>query len=109
MIEQELNEYICDLCEEKGIPLEIRWRGLGDDCTFYRDGQEFTIACLSWRVDNIEDIKHFIVDYIEDIWDDEECWEGVSRSDCRVAIYVMDIIDMNDWYVVSFGGSISDR
>ena len=48
-----------------------------------------------------------MIDYIEAIWEDEEVWENINRSNYRVAIYVMDIVDMDGWYNVTMGGAIS--
>lgn len=106
-IEQEIYEYICDLCGEKKIPLEIRWRCFGDPSRFYKDDKEFTIACVEYYASNVEDIKYLMIDYIEAIWEDEEVWENINRSNYRVAIYVMDIVDMDGWYNVTMGGAIS--
>lgn len=107
-IEMELNDQIYDLCIEKGIPVEIHWRCLGDICVFYKDGQEFAIACVEYYAKDISDIKLLIMEYIEAIWEDEKLWEGIERSGCyKVAICVMDIVDMNGWYNVIMGGAIT--
>ena len=108
-IEKELNKYIYDLCEEKGIPLELRWRCFGDKFLFYKDDKEFVIACVEYYAKDIEDIKSLIMTYIETRWEDEECWKNISRSNYRVAIYVMDITNMDGWYDVVMGGSISNN
>lgn len=107
-LELELHDYICDYCIDKGISLEIRWRALGDPSVFYKDNQEFTIACVSYYASDIEDIKTLLTMYVEEMWGYEEFWANVSRSDYRVAIYVMDIVDKGNWYEVVIGGAISD-
>lgn len=107
-LEQELHEYICDLCVAKEIPLEIHWRCFGDPSVFYKDGQEFTIACVSYYASDVEDIKSLLIEYIEEMWECEEVWGNTSRSNYRVAIYVMDIVDKDGWYDVVIGGAISD-
>lgn len=105
----ELQEYICDLCLEKQIPLEIHFGCLGDKNVFYRDDREFVIGCSGFYAKDREDVKRLIIDYIEAIWEDEEVWEIFNRSNYRVAIHVMDIEDIDGWYNVVMGGFVSNR
>ena len=105
---KELHEYICGLCLEKQIPLEIHWRCFEDSSKFYRDGKEFVIACSGLYASDKEDIKSIIMTHIEDIWEDESIWQDFARSNYRVAIYVLGIEDMDGWYNVIIGSSISD-
>ena len=106
-IEQELHEYICDLCYEKGIPLELRWRSLGDKNEFYKDNKWFKFSCVSYYASNVEDVKRLIITYIETIWEYKSVWRYDPCSDHRVAIYIHDIIKMDDLYNVVIGGAIS--
>ena len=106
-VEQEIHDYICDLCIEKEIPIEIRWRCFGDSSKFYKDGKEFTIACARYYANDIEDVKYLIMTYIEAMWEEEEIWKDISRSDYAISIYIMDIVNMDGWYDVVIGGAIS--
>lgn len=106
-LELELHDYICDYCIDKGIPLELRWRCFGDPSGFYINNEMFTIACDEYYASDVEDIKSLMVNYIEAIWEDEETWENINRSNYRIAIYVSDIVDMDGWYKVVIGGAIS--
>lgn len=103
----ELQEYICDLCLEKQIPLEIHFGCLGDKNVFYRDNKKFVIACSGHYAKDREDVKSVIMTYIESIWEDETIWCDFDRSNYRVAVHVMDIEDMDGWYNVVMGGSVS--
>ena len=112
----ELQEYICDLCLEKRIPLEIHFGCLGDKDVFYRDDEKFVIACNGFYASNREDVKSVIITYIESIWKDESIWCNFDRSNYdfdsfnyRVAIHVIDVEDMDGWYNVVMGGSVSNR
>ena len=105
----ELQEYICDLCLEKQIPLEIHLGCLGDKNAFYRDGEKFVIACSGLYAKDREDVKSVIMTYIESIWEDETIWCDFDRSNYRVAVHVMDIEDMDGWHNVVMGGSVSER
>ena len=107
--ENRIHDYVCDMCVEKEIPLEIHWACFGDKNRFYRDGKEFSIACASYYVKNITDIKKFIVEFIESMWEDESVWGEFSRSNYRVAIYILNIVKKETGrYEVIIGGSISD-
>lgn len=106
-IEQEIHDYVHDLCREKEIPIEIRWCCFGDSSGFYKDGKMFTIACDEYYASNIEDIKCFMINYIEAIWEYEEAWKDINRSNYAVSIYVADIVNMDGWYKVTIGGAIS--
>ena len=108
-LEQDVYDDIYELCREKGIPIEIRWACFGDTNRFYKDGEPFTVVCSSYYASNIEDVKTLIMTHIESIWECEEAWENLSRSDYAVSIYVMDIIymHMKDYYCVIIGGTIT--
>lgn len=107
-LELELHEYICDYCISKGISLELRWRCFGDLSGFYINNEMFAIACCEYYASDVEDIKYLMTSYIDAIWEDEETWENISRSNYRIVIYVADIVDMDGWYKVVIGGAISD-
>ena len=102
-IEKELCKYIFDYCETNGIAADIHFRCFGDENKFYSHDTEFTLECNSYFVDNfngIEDVKRFFVNYLDAMW--EHCESPMDR----IALYIEDIVDHDDWYDVIVGGGI---
>lgn len=95
--EEELKEYIEDLCETKNIPIDLRFACLGDVNKFCTNNIEFSVNCVSYYTKDFEDIKSFFKHYLDIIWSNRQ------RSINRMALYIKNIVDMDSWYEVIVG------
>lgn len=98
--ELELRDYIFDYCESKNISIDLRFACFGDRNEFYMNDAEFSLECVEYYTEDAEDIKQFFANYLNIIW--ENCNSQMSR----IALYVKDIVDMDNWYEVVVGGGL---
>ena len=96
----ELQEYIENYCETKNIQIDLRFACLADMNRFYTNDAEFSFDFVSYYTEDFEDIKKFFSDYLDVMW--EKC-ESPMNS---IALYIEDIVDMDDWYDVIVGGGL---
>ena len=99
-IELELKEYILNYCITNNIQIDIRFACFGDNNKFYTDRTEFSVSCLSYGIRDLEDIKQFLVDYLEKML--KNCKYPINR----VALYIKDILCMDRGYEVIVGGCL---
>lgn len=98
--ELELQEYIIDYCNINNIPIDLRFACFGDRNEFYTNDAEFFLECIEYYTEDGEDIKQFFANYLNIMW--ENCKHPMNR----IALYVKDIIDMDNWYEVVVGGGL---
>ncbi len=96
----ELNECIFEHCLMNDISADIRFAHFGNENKFHTNGTDFSLDCLSYYADDIEDLKQFFVDYIDTLW--EHCTPPMNR----IALYIKDIVDMDTWYEVIVGAGL---
>lgn len=102
--EEELKEYIENLCETKNIPIDLRFACFGDANYFFtNDGTKFSFDCTSYCAEDKEDIKQMFVDYLDYFW----IYSGHSYN--RMVLYIENIVDKNGWYKVVFGGALIEE
>lgn len=93
----ELQEYISNYCCANNIQIDLRFSCFGDVNKFYINDAEFSLDCVMY---DVEDIKQFFAGYLDKMW--ENCEYPMNR----VALYIKDIFDMDDYYVVSLGSAL---
>ena len=101
--EEELQEYIFDLCETKNIPApDLRFRCYGDMNRFWSSGTNsyFELDCVNYYASDTEDIKTFISHIIDVLW---EC---ATQPNHRIALYVHNIANKGSWIDVSIGSCL---
>lgn len=98
--ELELREYIFDYCESKNISIDLRFACFGDINKFYTNDTEFSLVCTNYYTQDTEDIKQFFANYLDAMW--ENCEPPFNR----IALYIENIVDMDDWYDVIIGGGL---
>lgn len=86
--EEELYEYIYDLCLAKGISIDYRFRCYGDMNEYWssKTNSCFKLDCKNSYTGNIEDVKDFVIHNIN------ELWEQATQPNHRIALYVHNII-----------------
>lgn len=99
-VEEELQEYIFDLCERKNIPIDLRFRCYGDVNGFCTNNEVFTVECVEYYASNKEDIKHLIYTIITDLW------EYATNPLHRIALYIKDVDYMDGWFNVIVGNCL---
>lgn len=103
----ELKEYIDDLCEARGIPIDLRFYHLADVNRFFSKDdtsyEEFEIKCNEYYAKDVEDIKVLISEFITSLW------RFATFPNHKVAIYIKDIIDRDGWYNVIVGGCLFEE
>lgn len=99
--EEELQEYIYNLCEQKDIPLpDIRVARLGDSGKFWlsETNSYFEPDCVNYYTSDTEDIKTLVSHIID------ELWEHATQPNHRIGLYIKNIINKVSWIDVSIGG-----
>ena len=99
-IEKELYEYICDYCNKKDIPIDLRFRCFGDENKFYTHDIEFGYNCVNYYTKDFQDIQNFFRHYIDIMW--SQRYHSVNR----IGLYIENIIDMDGWHDVIVGGGL---
>lgn len=100
-IEEDLQNYICDLCNTKNISIDLRFACFGDENMFYeKEHGGFHIGCEHYHVDNISEVKNLIVNtYIVRLWQH-------STKNQMIALYISDVINTGNGYNVIVGGQL---
>lgn len=100
--EEELQEYIYDLCEEKNIKLDLRFECFGDINKFWssKTNSCFELDCVSYYTCNTEDVKT-LVSHIIDV-----LWKQATQPNHGVALYFKNIINKDNWIDVTVGGCL---
>lgn len=100
--EEELQEYVYDLCKAKNIPSpDIRFRCFGDINYFLSKGNSYWVLdCVSYYAEDTEDVKR-IVSCIIDV-----LWRQATKPNHRIALYLKDIIDKGNWIYITIGGGL---
>lgn len=101
--EEELHEYVYNLCESKNIPpVDFRFRCFGDKNKFWssKENLYFELDCVNYYATDTEDVK-ILVSHIID-----KLWEYATQPNHRVAIYIEDIVDRDSWVDVIIGGCL---
>lgn len=98
--EEELQEYIINYCKTNNILIDLRFQCFGDVNKFYTNDTDFSLECVSYYAEDFEDIKKFFADYLDVMW--ENCEQPFNE----IALYIKDIVDMDDWYDVVVGGGL---
>lgn len=96
----EIKEFIENLCETKNMSIDLRFACLGDVNKFYTNNDEFSVDCVGYYAEDIEDIKQFFVEYLDVMWDEYKYPYN------RTALYIKDINDMDSWYEVIVGSAL---
>lgn len=99
-IEEELQEYIFDLCGRKNIPIDLRFQCYGDMNSFCTNNEVFAVECVEYYASDKEDIKHLIYTMITDLW------EHATHSNQRIALYIKNVVDMGTWFNVIVGSCL---
>lgn len=99
-IEKELQEHIFNYSENKNVSIDLRFACFGDRNKFYTYSKEFSLDCVSYYIEDFEDIKQFFTNYLDAML--EKCKAPMNR----IALYIKDIIDMDGWYEVIVGGGL---
>ena len=98
--EEELQEYIHDLCETKNIPIDLRFACFGDINKFYTNNKEVSLDCVAYYAQGTDDIKQFFHTYLTHLW------ESATQPNHRLAVYVKDLVCMDGWINVIVGGCL---
>ena len=98
--EEELREYIDNLCETKKIPIDLRFGCFGDINKFYINDKYISLDCVAYYTEGTDDIKQFFHTYLTHLW------ESATQSNHRLAVYVKDILCMDGWTDVIVGGCL---
>lgn len=101
--EEELREYIYDLCETKSIsPPDFRFRCFGDMNKFWSSSTNsyFKLNCVSYYASDKEDVKT-LVSHIIDV-----LWEQAAQPNHRVALYLENIVGHGNWIDVVIGSCL---
>lgn len=101
--EEELQEYVCNLCESKNMPpVDFRFRCFGDINKFWssKTNSYFELDCVNYYATDTEDVK-ILVSHIIDL-----LWEHATQPNHRVALYIEDITDRDNWVDVIIGGCL---
>lgn len=101
IIEEDLQNYICDLCDKENISIDLRFACFGDINIFYEEEHgSFYIECEHYHVDNILEVKKLIVNtYIVRLWQH-------STKHQMIALYISDVINTGNGYNVIVGGQL---
>ena len=95
-----LKNEIFDICYERGMWVDIRWKCFGDRNKFYINNEDYVISCVNYFASDLDDVKDLLLMYIENMWED------IEPPHNRVAMYIEDIVDMDGWYQVIMGGCL---
>lgn len=100
-IEEELQNYICDLCDTENISIDLRFACLGDENMFYeKESGVFPIRCEHYHVDNISEVKKLIANtYLVRLWQQAKSYQ-------MIALYIRDIANTGNGYNVVVGGRL---
>lgn len=100
--DEMIQEYIYTLCESKNIPIDLRFHYFADMNKFWsnKTNSYFEIGCVNYYASNIEDIKILISNIIDVLWGQ------ATQPNHKIALYIEDIVDMNDWFDVCIGGCL---
>lgn len=74
--------------------IDLRFQCFGDTNKFYTNNEVFSLNYTSYYTDNIDGVKQFFEDYLDQLWRDGNHFYN------RLALYVKDIIDMNDTFKI---------
>lgn len=96
----DVQNHIINYTLTNNIPVDLRFACFGDENKFYTNGTDFSLTCVPYFTDDIEDIKEFFTLYLDKMW--ESCTPPMNR----LALYIEDIVDMDSWYEVIVGGGI---
>ena len=102
-ITSELHNHIFAHCEENNIAIDCRFAWFADKNEFWSHDIPFSTDCVSYEIDKCEDVRQFIIDYVDILW--EHCTPPCNR----IAFYLENIIDMGDWYEVTMGGALFEE
>lgn len=95
---RSLHEYICNLCETKGVSIDLRWRCFGDLNKFYINNKFFSISCDFYYTTSLEGIRKIFDTYITCL-----CEHFMYPSNNRIALYVENILYEDGLYKVIIG------
>lgn len=100
-IEEDLQNYIYDLCDKENISIDLRFACYGDANIFYEEGNKgFHIMCEHYHVNNLSEVKNLIVNtYIFRLWQH-------STKHQMIALYISDVINTGNGYNVIVGGQL---
>ena len=101
--EEELREYVYNLCKEKNIPsVEFHFRCFGDMNKFWSSetNSYFELVCESYHTSNTEDVK-ILVSHIVDM-----LWEQATKPNHRIALYLKNIVDNGSWIDITIGSCL---
>ena len=96
-----IQEYIYDLCERKGIQIDLRFRCFGDVDMFYENNRIITVDYESYYAKDIDDIKLFFESYLNILW-----LQSRYNHNNRIGLCVKDIADKDGWYDVIVGSCL---
>ena len=92
-----LHEYICNLCESKGVSIDLRFGCLGDINAFYIGDRYISLHCDEYYEPDIKNIRKLFDVYIT------LCKRLMQPSENRIALYIEDIIYEDGWYRIIAG------
>lgn len=100
-IEEDLQNYIYDLCDRENISIDLRFACYGDENMFYKEEKgAFPIRCEHYHVDNISEVKKLIANtYIVRLWQH-------STKHQMIALYISEVINTGNGYNVIIGGQL---
>lgn len=98
--EDELYEYLYDLCETKNI--EFHFACFGDTNKFWSSetNSYFTPNCVDYYAKNREDAKE-LISYVLDT-----LLEHATKPNHRIALYIESIEEKDDWINMSVGSCL---
>jgi hypothetical protein len=99
-IEEELQEYIYDLCETKNTSIDLRFQCYGDVNRFCANNEIFTVECVEYYTSDVKDMKRLMHTIITGLWD------YATHSNQRIALYIQDIVYMGGWFDVIVGSCL---
>lgn len=95
---KSLHKHIHNLCETKGMSIDLRWGCFGDINKFYINNKNFSLNCDEYCGFSIEDITELLNNSITLL-----CDFAICGRDNRIALYIEDIVYENSLYKVIFG------
>ena len=95
---RDLHEYICNLCEIKGVSIDLRWGCFGDRNKFYINNEYISLDCDEYYENSIKNIRKLFDIYINLL-----CKRFMQPPKNRIALYVEDIIYEDGWYKIIAG------
>ena len=101
MFEEELQDYIYDLCNTRNIKIDLRFGTLGDENLFYEEGKgAYPVICNHYHVNNISEVKQLIANtYLVRLWQH-------ATPNQMIALYIRNVVNTGNGYNVILGGEL---